>query len=48
VNLLGDNIGAINKKKHILIDAGKEVDVELTQRKLVYVAVSLPKFRAKS
>jgi hypothetical protein len=29
VNLLGDNIDIINKKTEILIDASKEVDLEV-------------------
>jgi hypothetical protein len=42
VNTLGDNIDTIKKSTQTLIDASREVFLE------VYVAVSSPKCRAKS
>jgi hypothetical protein len=48
VNLLGDNIDIIKKITETLIDASKEVGLEVNKRKLVYVAVSSPECRAKS
>jgi hypothetical protein len=39
VNLLGDNIDTIKKNTHALIDASKEVGLELnTQKTKMYVA----------
>jgi hypothetical protein len=40
VNLLGDNIDAINKNIEILIDASKEVDLEVNVEKIKYMLVS--------
>jgi hypothetical protein len=40
VNLLGDNIGTINKNIEILIGASKEVGVEVTLEKTKYLLVS--------
>jgi hypothetical protein len=40
VNLLGDNIDAINKNTETLIDASKEVDLEVDVKKTKYVLVS--------
>jgi hypothetical protein len=42
VNLLGDNIDTIKKNTQTLIDASKEVVLE------VHVALSSPKYREKS
>jgi hypothetical protein len=40
VNLLGDNIDAINKNIETLIDASKEVDLEVNVEKTKYMLVS--------
>jgi hypothetical protein len=40
VNLLGDNIGTINKNTETLIDASKEVRLELNVEKTKYMLVS--------
>jgi hypothetical protein len=40
VNLLGDNIDTINKNTQTLIDAGKEVGLELNIEKTKYMLVS--------
>jgi hypothetical protein len=40
VNLLGDNIGIINKNTETLIDAGKEVGLEVNIEKTKYMLVS--------
>jgi hypothetical protein len=37
INLLGDNIGTIKKNEQILIDASKEVDVEVNTEKTKYI-----------
>jgi hypothetical protein len=42
VNLLGDNIEAIKKHMETLIDASKEVGLEVNTEKTYYVAVSSP------
>jgi hypothetical protein len=49
-NLLGDSIDTIKKNTQSLIDAGKEVDLEVNAEKsmYMYVAVSSPECRAKS
>jgi hypothetical protein len=41
VNLLGDNIDTINKNTQTLIDAGKEVGLEVNVEKTKYMLVSL-------
>jgi hypothetical protein len=48
VNLLGDNVDTINKNTQTLIDASKEVGLEVYTEKTKCAAVSSPKFRAKS
>jgi hypothetical protein len=48
VNLLGDNTNTITTKMEILIDARKEVALEVNTENYVYVAVSLPECMAKS
>jgi predicted RND superfamily exporter protein len=48
VNLLGDNIDTIKKNTEILIDASKEVGLEINVENSVYVAVSSPECRSKS
>jgi hypothetical protein len=40
VNLLGDNVDTINKNTEILIDARKEVGLEVTVEKTKYMLVS--------
>jgi hypothetical protein len=40
VNLLGDNIGIINKNTQTLIDASKEVGLEVNVEKTKYMLVS--------
>jgi hypothetical protein len=40
VNLLGDNIDTINKNAKILIDASKEVGLEVNVEKTKYMLVS--------
>jgi hypothetical protein len=40
VNLLGDNIDTINKNTGILIDANKEVGLEINVEKTKYMLVS--------
>jgi hypothetical protein len=40
VNLLGDNIDAINKNREALIDASKEVGLEVNAEKTKYMLVS--------
>jgi hypothetical protein len=40
VNLLGDNIDAIKKKKETLIDASKKVGLEINVEKTKYMLVS--------
>jgi hypothetical protein len=49
VSLLGDNI-TTKKNRQTLIDASKEVGIEVNaeKNKYVYVAVSSPECRAKS
>jgi hypothetical protein len=39
VNLLGDNIDTINKNTQTLIDAGKEVGLEVNGEKTKYMLV---------
>jgi ABC-type siderophore export system fused ATPase/permease subunit len=39
VNLLRDNIDTIKKNTQTLIDAGKEVGLEVSTEKTIYVAV---------
>jgi hypothetical protein len=48
VNLLGDNIDTINKNTQTLIDASKEVGLEVNRENEVYVGVSGPECRPKS
>jgi hypothetical protein len=48
VNLLGDNIDTINRNTETLIDASKEVGLEVNAEKTNYVAVSSPECRSKS
>jgi hypothetical protein len=49
VNLLGDNIDTTKKNMETLIDASKEVVLEVNIGKTKYtVAVSSPECRAKS
>jgi hypothetical protein len=51
IKLLGDNIDTIKKNTETLIDARKEVDLEVNTEKTkytVYVAVSSPEYRTKS
>jgi hypothetical protein len=40
VNLLGHNIGTINKNTETLIDASKEVDLEVNVEKTKYMLMS--------
>jgi hypothetical protein len=40
VNLLGDNIDTIRKNKETLIDASKEVDLEINVEKTKYMLLS--------
>jgi hypothetical protein len=40
VNILGDNIDIINKNTHALIDASKEVGLEVNKEKTKYMLVS--------
>jgi hypothetical protein len=40
VNLLGDNIGTINKRTETLIDACKKVGLEVNVQKTMYMLVS--------
>jgi hypothetical protein len=40
VNLLGDNIATINKNKETLIDASKEVGLEMNIEKTKYMLLS--------
>jgi hypothetical protein len=46
MNLLGDNIDTIKKNVETIIDASKEVGLEVNTEK-IYVAVSSPECRAK-
>jgi hypothetical protein len=48
VNLLEDNIDTISKNTGTLIDASKEVGLEVNLEKYVYVGVSGPECRPKS
>jgi hypothetical protein len=50
VNLFGDNINTIKKSTENLIDAFKEVGLEVNaeKTKYTYIAVSSPECRAKS
>jgi hypothetical protein len=49
VNLLGDNIDNIKKNTEALIDASKEVGLEINAEKTKYMlAGSLPEYRSKS
>jgi hypothetical protein len=48
VNLLGDNIDTIYKNTETLIDASKEVGLEINVDKTKYVAISSPECRSKS
>jgi hypothetical protein len=47
VNLLGDNIDTIKRNTQTLIDASKEIDLEVNREIQVYVAVSSPKCGGK-
>jgi hypothetical protein len=40
VNLLGDNIDSIKKNIRTLIDAGKEVDLEVNTGKTMFMLLS--------
>jgi hypothetical protein len=40
VNLLGDNMGIIKKNTETLIDASKEVDLEVNTEKTTYMLLS--------
>jgi hypothetical protein len=50
VNLLGDNIDTIRKTKETLIDASKDValEINLEKTKYIYVATSSTECRSKS
>jgi hypothetical protein len=48
VTLLSDNIDSIKKNKETLINASKEVGLEINTEETIHVAVSSPEFRAKS
>jgi hypothetical protein len=48
VNILGDDTDTIKKNTQTLIDASKEIGVEVNTEKTIYIAVSSPKCRAKS
>jgi hypothetical protein len=48
VILLGDNMDTINKSTETLIDASKEVGLEINVEKTKYVAISSPEFRSNS
>jgi hypothetical protein len=47
-NLLGDNIDTIKRNTQTLIDASKEIGLEVNRGKTKYMLVSSPKRRAKS
>jgi hypothetical protein len=48
VNLLGDNIDAIEKNTETLFDASKEVGLEINVEKTKYMLLSSPECRPKS
>jgi hypothetical protein len=49
VNILGDDIDTIKKNTQTLIDASKEIGLEINTEKNKYIyVVSSPKCRAKS
>jgi hypothetical protein len=48
LNLLGDNIDTINKNTETLIDASREVGLEVNTEKTKYMLVSGPECRPKS
>jgi hypothetical protein len=48
VNLLGDNIDTIKKNTATLIDASKEVDLEINVEKTKYMMLLSPECRSKS
>jgi hypothetical protein len=48
VNVLGDNIDIVTKNTQTLIDASKEIGLEVNTEKTKYMSVSSPKCRAKS
>jgi hypothetical protein len=47
-NLLGDNIDTIEKSTETVIDASKEVRLEMNVENSVYVAISSPECKSKS
>jgi hypothetical protein len=47
VILLGDNMDTIKENTYILIDAGKEVGLEMNVEKTKYVAIPSPDCRSK-
>jgi hypothetical protein len=48
VTLLGDNIDTIKKNTQIVIDASKEVGLEINVGKTKYMLLSSPECRSKS
>jgi hypothetical protein len=48
VNLLGDNIDTIKKNTETLIDASKEVGLEINVEETKYMLLSSPECRSKS
>jgi biotin operon repressor len=48
VNLLGDNIDTTKENIETLIDARKEVGLEINVENEIYVSISSPKSRSKS
>jgi hypothetical protein len=48
VNLLGDNIDIIKKNTEALIDASKQVGLEINAEKLSIVVIPSPEYKSKS
>jgi hypothetical protein len=47
MNLLGDYTDTINTNKETLIDASKEVDIEVTVEKMKYMLVLVTRMQTK-